>query len=32
MAYRHTVGRTSYAFADLKELMATASPTSAAKS
>ena len=26
MAYRHTVGRTSYAFADLKELMAKATP------
>jgi ethanolamine ammonia-lyase large subunit len=26
MAYRHTVGRTAYAFADLKELMAKATP------
>jgi ethanolamine ammonia-lyase large subunit len=26
MAFRHTVGRTSYAFADLKELMAKATP------
>jgi ethanolamine ammonia-lyase large subunit len=26
MAYRHTVGHTSYAFADLKELMAKATP------
>jgi ethanolamine ammonia-lyase large subunit len=26
MAYRHAIGRTSYAFADLKELMAKATP------